>query len=127
MTEDEMIARGQEMFAKCYGGVIPVPSQIEPKGFTGATMKMFNEYWGDERLSFREKRFVVLGALAGKGADPALFGIHAKSALRNGEMSANELRGVVHMTVPYVGYPHAAPLFVADEKLIAELEKTRGG
>jgi 4-carboxymuconolactone decarboxylase len=125
MTEEEMIARGQEMFAKCYGGVIPVPTQIEAKGFTGATMKMFNEFWGDPRLGFREKRLVVLGALAGKGADPALFGIHAKSALRNGELSPDELRAVVHMTIPYVGYPHASPLFVAVEKLIAEVEKAR--
>jgi hypothetical protein len=27
------------------------------------------------------------------------------------------------MTIPYVGYPHASPLFVAVEKLIAELGK----
>jgi alkylhydroperoxidase/carboxymuconolactone decarboxylase family protein YurZ len=126
MTEEEMIKRGQEMFAKCYGGVIPVPEVTDPKGFPATTLKMFHEHWGDGRLSFREKRFVVLGALAGKGADPALFGIHAKSALRNGEISADELRGVVHMTIPYVGYPHASPLFVAVEKLIAEHEKARG-
>ena len=29
MTEEEMIARGQEMFAKCYGDVLPAPKRIE--------------------------------------------------------------------------------------------------
>jgi alkylhydroperoxidase/carboxymuconolactone decarboxylase family protein YurZ len=84
------------------------------------TMKMFNDFWGDGRLSFREKRLVVLGILAGSGADPSLFTIHAKSALRNGEMSADEARAVVLMALPYIGFPKASPIFVATETLIAE-------
>jgi len=86
MTEEEMIARGKEIFEECYGGVIPLPEEIDPKGYSGLSMKMFNDVWGDGRLSFREKRLVVLGALAGLGADPSLFEIHAKSALGNGEL-----------------------------------------
>ena len=121
MTEEEMIARGQEFFEACYGGVVPMP-QVDPKGYTGMSMKMFNDFWGDERLTFREKRLVVLGVLAGQGADPSLFDIHARSALQNGELSPDEVRAAVLMMLPYVGYPRASPLHLAAEKLITELE-----
>jgi 4-carboxymuconolactone decarboxylase len=124
VTEEEMIARGREIFDRCYGGVISAPKKIDPKGYWGLSMKMFNDFWGDERLSFREKRLVVLGAMAGHGVDPSAFLTHAKSALRNGELSADELRAVVLMALPYVGYPSASPLSFALEKLLAELESS---
>jgi hypothetical protein len=44
MTEEEMIQRRQEMFAKCCGGVLPVPAVTDPKGFPATTLKMFNEH-----------------------------------------------------------------------------------
>src|ERR1700721_1135492 len=90
MDEDEMISRGMEVFEECYRGVVPMPA-VDPKEFSGMTMKMFNDFWGDGRLSFREKRLVVLGILAGLGADPSLFTIYSKSGLRNGEKSADEV------------------------------------
>jgi 4-carboxymuconolactone decarboxylase len=121
VTEEEMIARGREMFDRCYGGEIPAPRKIDPKGYWGMSMKMFNDFWGDERLSFREKRLVVMGVLAGRGGDPSAFLTHARSAFRNGEMSPDDLRAVILMTLPYAGYPNASPLWFAAEKLIAEL------
>lgn len=122
MTEEEMIARGQQIFEECYGGVVPMP-EVDQKGFTGMSMKMFNDFWGDERLTFREKRLVVLGVLAGQGADPSLFDIHARSALQNGELSVDEIRAAILMMLPYVGYPRASPIFVGFEKLLTELEE----
>jgi 4-carboxymuconolactone decarboxylase len=123
MTEQEMIERGQALFKKFYGDVVPVPAAIDSKAYSGMTMKMFNDFWGDDRLSFRDKRLVVMGVLAGLGADPSLFAIHAKSALTNDEMTADELRAIILMVLPYVGYPRASPLFLASEKLIAERAK----
>ena len=119
MDESEMISRGKEVFEECYRGVVPMPA-VEAREFSGMTMKMFNDFWGDGRLSFREKRLIVLGILAGTGADPSLFTIHSKSALRNGEMSADDVRAVVLMALPYVGFAKASPIFVATETLIAE-------
>ena len=122
MDEDEMISRGMEVFEECYQGVVPMPA-VNAREFSGMTMKMFNDFWGDGRLSFREKRLIVLGILAGSGADPSLFSIHTKSALRNGELSADEARAVVLMALPYVGFAKASPIFVATEALIAEESK----
>jgi len=126
MNEDEMISRGMEVFEECYRGVVPMPA-VDAREFSGMTMKMFNDFWGDGRLSFREKRLIVLGILAGSGADPSLFTVHAKSALRNGEMTADEARAVVLMALPYVGFPKASPIFVATEALIAEESKHESG
>jgi len=122
MDESEMISRGMEVFEECYRGVVPMPD-VDAREFSGMTMKMFNDFWGDGRLNFREKRLVVLGILAGLGADPSLFAIHSKSALRNGEMSADDVRAVVLMALPYVGFARASPIFVATETLIAEESK----
>lgn len=119
-TEQEMIAHGKAVFEQCYNGVVPLPPQIDPAGFSGQTMKMFHEIWGGVDLPMREKRLIVMGVLAGLGADPNLFRIHAESALRNGEMDEEDVRRVVVMALPYVGYPRASPLLIASETLIAE-------
>jgi hypothetical protein len=58
MDEDEMISRGMEVFEECYQGVVPMPA-VNAREFSGMTMKMFNDFWGDGRLSFREKRLIV--------------------------------------------------------------------
>lgn len=119
MTEAEMIERGLALFEQCYDGVIQPPATIDAKGMSGLSMKMFNDIWGDETLSFRDKRLVVMGVLAGCGADPSLFDIHARSALHNGELTADELHAVVRVLVPYVGYPRASPLYRIAEGAIA--------
>jgi 4-carboxymuconolactone decarboxylase len=121
VTEEEVMAHGREIFDQCYGGVISAPRKIDPDGYWGLSMKMFHDFWGDERLTFREKRLVVLGVLAGRGGEPGAFMTHAKSAFRNGELTPDELRAVILMTLPYAGYPNSSPLWFAAEKLIAEL------
>lgn len=119
MTEEEMMARGEELMAKCYGGAISVPQPIDPKAMSGLTLKMFNDYWGDERLTFREKRLIIIGALLASGADASLFEIHTSSALRNKELTNDELRSAVLMALPYVGFPKVAAITATLEKVIA--------
>lgn len=120
MTEEEMIERGKELCNQCYAGALPLPPNIEPNNYWGASMKMFNDYWGDERLSFRDKRLLVFGVLAAQGADPGTFEIHARSALKNGEINAEELRSVVMMLIPYTGLAQTSRLWMVTEKVIAE-------
>ena len=120
MNEEEIIERGKEVFQKCYSGIVPVPQNLPAKSFGELNMKLFYEIWGDETLSFREKRLVIMGILAGRNADPSLFTIHARSALRNRELNAAELRSVMPILLMYSGAPSASMMFMAAEKLLAE-------
>jgi 4-carboxymuconolactone decarboxylase len=120
MTEEEIIELGKEVFKKCYSGIVPVPQNLPKKSFGELNMKMFYEIWGDDTLSFREKRLVVMGILAGRNADPSLFTIHARSALRNKELNAAELRSIMPIFLMYSGAPSASTMFLAAEKLLAE-------
>lgn len=123
MTEDEMIQHGKQMFDKSYNGVVPVPTGVTPTNFGGFNLKLFHEVWGDERLSFRDRRVLILGILVGSGADPQLFEIHVKSALRNGELTVEELRSMMHTAVYYAGVPKAALLYLRLEQVLASVAK----
>ena len=125
MTEDEMIEHGKELFEKCYDGIVPLPEPVDPKAITGISLKMFHDVWGNEDLSFRDKRLVVLGALIGLGADKSLFEIHASSAINNGELTGDELRAVLLTAIPYCGYPRASILHPVVEACIPKMEARR--
>lgn len=121
MTEEEIIAHGKEMFVKCYNGVIPLPSEIEPNSFGELNMKLFHEVWGDDRLSFRDKRLIIMGVMGGRAASPDMFTIHAKSALKNGELTVEEMRCAMKVLLNYAGAPATSPLFMALEKIAREV------
>lgn len=124
MNDDERLKHGLEAFKQCYGDVFPAPQTIDPNGFMGITMRgLFNDVWRRPELGFRERRLVVLGVLAGLGADPANFEVHAKSALLNGEIEADELREVAITAVYYCGYGRASALPQLAEKCIAEVAR----
>lgn len=121
-TEQEMIERGKVVFEDCYRGVVPLPVRVDAKGYAGATMKMFNDAWGGvDQLTMREKRLLVLGVIAGLGKSD-MYAIHAESALRNGELDPEELRGAIMMALPYVGFPNASGCYLEVEKAIAKTD-----
>jgi 4-carboxymuconolactone decarboxylase len=61
----------------------------------------------------------VIGALG----EPTTFSIQARAALKNGELSVDQLREVLIQLASYAGYPRAAGLIGPTEKVIAEFEK----
>lgn len=122
MTEEEIIAHGREMFVKCYNGVIPLPGPVEPASFGELNLKLFHEVWGDERLSFRDKRLLVIGVIGGRTGSPDMFAIHARSALKNGELTVDELRASMKVLLNYAGAPATSPLYLALENIIKERE-----
>ncbi len=55
------------------------------------------------------------------------FGIQAKAALKNGELTPAELRETLTMIAQYAGYPRAAGLVTVIEQKIAEVEQEKSG
>jgi 4-carboxymuconolactone decarboxylase len=80
--------------------------------------QLFAEVWTRDILSMRDRRLLLLGAIAALG-ESMTFGIQAKAAIKNGELTAEQLREVLVFIVHYVGYPRAAGLIGVVEKAIA--------
>ena len=126
MADSERRKRGDEMIKKVYAGDVVVP----PAGtmaFTDIMLEqLFAEVWTREELSIRDRRLLLLGIIAEKG-ESMTFGIQAKAALKNGELTPAELRETLLMIAPYAGYPRAAGLVGVIEQKIAEVEKEKSG
>jgi alkylhydroperoxidase/carboxymuconolactone decarboxylase family protein YurZ len=121
MTDSERLARGKQICKKMYGDVLPTPADTGGDAYMELTLKnFFNDVLGREILSMRDKRWIILGAIAGLGANPSLFEIHARSALGNGEMTTEDLYEFILLVLGYIGHPRTTPLKSVVDKLIAE-------
>ena len=122
MTKDDRWERGAAKIKEVYAGDVIVP----PKGamaFSDLMLEsLFAEVWTREALSMRDRRLLLLGAIGALG-ERDTFGIQAKAALKNGELSPEQLREVVIMLANYAGYPRAAGLVVLVEQQIAAASK----
>jgi 4-carboxymuconolactone decarboxylase len=119
MSDKARLKKGREVFKKVYGNVIHVPEKLTP--YTENTLKnLFAEILSRDRLKMRDRRLLILGALAGLGADPSLFEIHMRSALGNGEIAYGEMEELCLVLVAYTGYPRTSPLYVICQKILAE-------
>ena len=118
MAEDDRYQRGAEMIKKVYAGDVIVP----PKGamaFSDLMLEsLFAEVWTREELSMRDRRLIVLGVIGALG-EKDTFGVHSKAALKNGELTPEELREVVITLAKYAGYPRAAGMIGVVENQIA--------
>jgi 4-carboxymuconolactone decarboxylase len=123
MADSERRKRGLEMIQKVYAGDVVTP----PPGnaFTDTMLEqLFAEVWSRDVLSIRDRRILLMGIIAEKG-EPMTFGIQAKASLKNGELSADELRELLLMIAQYAGYPRAASLIGVLEQQIAAVEKEK--
>jgi 4-carboxymuconolactone decarboxylase len=119
---EERRKRGEEKIKEVYAGDVIVP----PKGasvFADIMLEqLFAEVWTREELSMRDRRLLLLGAILAQG-EGMTFGIQSKAAIKNGELSPEELREVLIFLVHYVGYPRAAGMIGILEKAIADASK----
>jgi alkylhydroperoxidase/carboxymuconolactone decarboxylase family protein YurZ len=121
MTDAERLARGKQICKKVYGDVLPAAGDTGGDAYVELTLKnLFNDVLGREVLSMRDKRWIILGAIAGLGASPAIFEIHARAAVGNRELSTEDLYEFILVILSYVGHPLTTPLKSVVDKLIAE-------
>jgi len=122
MGQSERRKRGEEMIKQVYAGDVVVP----PEGampFTDVMLEqLFAEVWSRDVLSILDRRLLLMGIIAEKG-EPMTFGIQAKAAIKNGELTADQVRELLLMIAQYAGYPRAASLIGVVEQKIAELAK----
>lgn len=119
MAEDERWKRGAAKIKEVYAGDVITP----PKGamaFSDLMLEqLFAEVWTRDVLSMRDRRLLLLGAIAALG-EPMTFGIQSKAALKNGELEPEQLRECLLFLTQYVGYPRAAGLIGVIEKAIQD-------
>jgi len=108
--------RGVEMLNEVYAGDVVTP----PEGnlFTDIMLEqLFAEIWTRDVLSMRDRRLLLLGAIAALG-EPTTFGIQSKASIKNGELTPEQLRECLIFLTQYVGYPRAASLVGVVENAI---------
>jgi len=122
-SEEGRFERGVAMIKKVYAGdVTPAPKGV--LDFSDLMLEqLFAEIWTrEDKLAVRDRRLVIMGVIACMG-EKDTFKIQAKAALKNGEISAVELRDILITLAQYAGYPRAAGLLGAVESAIAEVAK----
>ncbi len=111
--------RGAAKIEEVYAGGVPVPPPGASEFADIMLEQLFAEIWTREALSMRDRRLLLLGAIAALG-EPNTFGIQSRATLKNGELTPEQLREVLIFLVHYVGYPRAASLIGLVEKAIGE-------
>lgn len=121
MSDLEKRKKGVETFNKVYGEalqfVVPAPGASRSVDFMMESL--FADLWSNEVLSFKERRLLLLGAIAAQGEDTT-FKIHADAALYNGEITPEQLHEILIFLTQYVGYPRASKLTTVVNELAAK-------
>jgi len=112
----EQRQRGLDMMREVYGWEVG----DAPGDFFHLTVDhLFAEIWTRPGLSMRDRRLLLIGALAGQGLNDVLD-IQIPAALGNEELSPEELREIAIFLTHYIGWPLGARLSVQVDTLVAK-------
>ena len=113
---DRGVAKIREIYA---GDVVDLPEGALP--FNDVMMRsLFAEVWDRDVLPVRDRRLLLMGVIAAFGQSE-IWRIQARAALKNGELTPDELRETLVMLAPYAGYPNVGGLVAPCEEVIAEV------
>jgi len=121
MADEDRRERGLAKFNEVYCGDLPVPPAGAMPFFDTMIEQLFGEVWTREALSLRDRRLVTMGVIAALG-ERDTFLIQVRSAVKNGELTPEQVREIVMHLAHYAGYPRAAGLLGPVEALLRELE-----
>lgn len=97
----EQRRKGLDMMSKVYGWEM---SDGPGEHFAHTADHLFADVWSRPGLSIRDRRLVLLGALAASGQIDVAE-IQAGAALGNGELTGEELDEIALFLCYYVGWP----------------------
>jgi 4-carboxymuconolactone decarboxylase len=119
---NEKRRRGLDMMREVYGWEMP----DMPGAFFAQTVDhLFAEIWTRPGLTLRDRRLLLLGAIAAQGLDD-IAAIQVKAALHNEELDAEQLREAALFLTHYVGWPLGTKLSMTVDKVIAKHESAGG-
>lgn len=87
---------------------------------------LFADIWTRPGLTDRDRRLLLIGLLAGQGADDVL-GLQIPAAYANGELDEEELREIVIFLSHYAGWPQGARLNSIVEDTLAKARRATEG
>jgi 4-carboxymuconolactone decarboxylase len=126
MADTDRWQKGIEKFNEVYCGDVPAPPRGSSDFFDLMIENLFGEVWTRPALSQRDRRLLLLGAIAAQG-EPNTFAIQVKAALKNAELEPDQIREVLIHLTQYVGYPKVASLLGVTEQSIAAVAKEQAG
>lgn len=119
--DDDQRKRGLEMMGKVYGWEV----QDGPGDFFALTVDhLFAGIWSRPGLTMRDRRLLLLGALAAQGQDD-VADIQVRAALGNGELDEDQLREIGLFLLHYVGWPLGTKFVMRTEEIVGERERAR--
>ena len=121
MADSKRRQRGAEMLDKVYAGDVPVPPEGASAFADLMLEQLFSEVWTREALSIRERRLLTMGVIAALG-ETGTWTIQVRAALKNGELSAEQIREALIHLAQYAGYPRVAGLLGPTEEAIRAFE-----
>jgi 4-carboxymuconolactone decarboxylase len=115
---------GKQMFGEVYGAQVPLPGNAAEHPFQRLMLEnLFNDIWGRDTMSVRDRRLILIGVIAAVAGDPSmLLEIQFKSAIEKGELKAEQLREIPLLLTQYIGYPRTVPVMYTVEKVLASLD-----
>jgi len=125
MSDSKRRERGIAKFNDVYAGDLPVPPEGQLAFFDVMIEQLFGEVWTRPELSQRDRRLVTMGVIAALG-EANTFCVQVKAAIKNGELTAPQVREMLIHLAQYAGYPRAAGLLMAVEKTLADLGEPAG-
>jgi 4-carboxymuconolactone decarboxylase len=117
MTDPGRRERGAETMTKVYAGGVPVPPEGASPFADLMLEQLFAEVWTRPALPIRDRRLLIMGVIAALG-EADTWKIQVRSALRNGELTEEQVRETLIQLAQYAGYPRVAGLIRPTEEAI---------
>jgi 4-carboxymuconolactone decarboxylase len=122
-TQDARRAKGVAAFNAVYGSMMTAPD--EPTGdvfFELMLGNLFADIWAREGLSLRDRRLVLMGAIAAQG-EADVFGIQVETGLGSGHLTEEQVNEMILQLTQYIGYPRTTAIRGAAGKAIHNWKK----
>jgi len=121
MADSERRKRGEAMIKKVYAGDVVVPPE-GTNAFSDVMLEqLFAEVWTREALPVRDRRLLLLGVIAALG-ERDTWKIQVRAALKNGELTEEQVHEITIMLAQYAGYPRVAGLLGPTYQAIQEAQ-----